>query len=180
MPLSTPVAPPAEPGVPVRRGVVVAAAAAAAVLLTGAQGGCQSRADSGVASGDTALAVAEGPRVTYVVSADAPISSVSYVDSEGAVSTDTNVGDGWTGSARMPTSATEAKISAVPGPGTTTIRCDISSGGAVIVSASSVGNPPARVSCGGVVTPVDTSGETTPSETSTGPVVETDIVGSGG
>jgi hypothetical protein len=30
------------------------------------------------------------------------------------------------------------------------------------------------------VTPVDTSGETTPSETSTGPVVETDIVGSGG
>jgi hypothetical protein len=29
-----------------------------------------------------------------------------------------------------------------------------------------------------VVTPVDTSGETTPSDTSTGPVVETDIVDS--
>jgi hypothetical protein len=152
-----------------RRRAVVAPAVAAVVLLTGAVSGCQqSTADQG--DGST-LAAAEGPRVTYAVTSDGPIASVSYTDSEGEISTDLDVGDGWTGAARMPTESAEPTLSAIAGAGSTTIGCSISVGGSVVEAHTSVGHPPAKVVCGASVT-----AGTTPGQTSTGPVVETDIV----
>lgn len=149
-----------------------ASAVAASVLLIAAESGCH-QSTTTVQGGDTTLAAAEGERVVYAVTSNGAITSVSYTDSEGDISTDTNVGDGWTGAARMPTRSAEPTLSAVGDAGTTTLRCSISAGGNVIEAHTSVGSPPVKVTCG---TPV-TAGATPVGGTPTGPVIETDIVG---
>lgn len=160
----------ARPGI---REAGTASAAAAVVLMAGLMGGCSTPSSSDT-SGSLALASVAGPRVVYSVTSDAPITSVTYTDSEGEIATDTNIDDNWTGAARMPTASTEPHLSAVPGPGATTIRCTISQGNTVLVQHTASGHPPAGVSCGATVTAAPPpTGET---DTSTGPVVETDIV----
>jgi hypothetical protein len=154
-----------------KRGAVTLSAVAAAVLLTASAGGCH-RSTAADLDTQSTFTVAEGDRVTYSVTSDGPIASVSYRDTEGDVSTDLDVGDGWTGAARMPTPSTQPAISAVPGAGSTRIRCIITVGDRVVDERTSVGNPPGKVVCGGSVTAAKEPLE----DTTTGPVVETDIV----
>jgi hypothetical protein len=154
-----------------KRGAVTLSAVAAALLLTASAGGCHRSTAADLDTRST-FTVAEGDRIVYAVTSDGPIASVSYRDTEGDISTDLDVGDGWTGAARMPTLSTKPAISAVPGAGSTRIHCIITVGDRVVDERTSVGNPPGKVACGGSVS----DAREPVADTSTGPVVETDIV----
>lgn len=127
------------------RGLILGIAVAAAVLLTAAQSSCQDRpAARGTSS--SSLKAASGARVTYAVTANGHIASVSYTNGAGDIETDTVVGTGWTGSARMPTRVAHVELNAVAGRGTTALRCSITVGGKVVQEVSAVG-PSAKVAC---------------------------------
>lgn len=132
-----------------RPGLVLGLALIAAVALTAVQSSCQNRTTANdVDRSSPAPPVlspqpkaSNGARVTYTVTADGQIASVSYTNGEGGIATDTEVGTGWTGSARMPNSVTPVQLTAVAGTGTRVLRCAISAGGRVVQESKAVGSP---------------------------------------
>jgi hypothetical protein len=132
-----------------RPGLLVGLALIAAVVLTAVQSSCQNRATTEGAEtpppaslpSSSQLKASDGARVTYSVTADGQIASVSYTNGEGDIATDTAVGRGWTGSARMPNPVTQVQLTAVAGTGTNELRCAISAGGRVVQESKAVGTP---------------------------------------
>ena len=133
-----------------RPGLVLGLALIAAVALTAIQSSCQNRtttttdADTSspaLPSSSSQLKASNGARVTYTVTADGQIASVSYTNGDGDIATDTGVGTGWTGSARMASPVTPVQLTAVAGTGTRVLRCAISAGGRVVQESKAVGSP---------------------------------------
>lgn len=137
------------------RGVLFGVAVAAVVLLTAAQNSCQNRAETSDGGGGSAPNASSGTRVTYDVTADGQIASVSYTNSDGDIDTDIEVGNGWTGSARMPNTVTNVELSAVAGSGTSVLRCTIRVDGKVVQEAKAAGSSAKKVHCAASVTASD-------------------------
>jgi Mycobacterium membrane protein len=131
------------------RGAVLGIAVAVAALMTAAQTSCEDRATT-TESDSSSLKASSGARVTYAVTADGQIASVSYTNGDGDIDTDTGVGTGWTGSARMPNLVAPVELTAVAGSGTSVVRCSIAVGGNVVQQAKAVGSSP-TVTCAGSV-----------------------------
>lgn len=132
-----------------RPGLVLGLALIAAIALTLIQSSCQNRTTANDVDtsppapppSSSQLEASNGARVTYTVTADGQIASVSYTNGEGDIATDTGVGTGWTGSARMPSPVTPVQLTAVAGTGTKVLQCAISADGRVIQESKAVGSP---------------------------------------
>lgn len=135
-----------------RPGLVLGLALIAAVALTALQSSCQNRTTTTTTndvdtpspappSSSSRVEASNGARVTYTVTADGQIASVSYTNGDGDIATDTEVGTGWTGSARMPSPVTPVQLTAVAGTGTRVLRCAISADGRVVQESKAVGSP---------------------------------------
>lgn len=136
----------------------------AVLILTGAQSSCEQQraerrarieAESGSKSEIKSESKAESKAqsgsggsassVVYVVTSDANIKSVTFVDGRGRTVTKTNVGQSWRGTG--PAEHGTVLVSATTGQGSSMIKCSVRVHGTVVQRASAVGGGSTTVVC---------------------------------
>ena len=139
------------PGFRRRRVLATTAAVIAVVALTGAQKSCQVQTSSSSGKSSASVSVSadtddmskSASAVTYSVTSDASIQSVTFINSSGTKVTHTDVGTSWSGSGP---SSGRVLVKATMGNGTW-IRCSVKAGNAIIQRASATGGGSLTVVC---------------------------------
>jgi hypothetical protein len=136
----------------------------AVLILTGAQSSCeQQRAErrARIEAGSESNSESElksksesksqdgsggtASSVVYIVTSDANIKSVTFVDGRGRTVTKTNVGHSWRGTG--PAAHGTVLVSATTGQGSSMIKCSVRVHGTVVQRASAVGGGSTTVVC---------------------------------